>query len=78
MEALERYYMNYLSSYNSASNYSDYNVDYQLMVDRIEQILDKEYVDSDDVEFIRSILPKIENEGIRSEIEKYLEGIGWS
>lgn len=78
MEALERYYMNYLSSYNSASNYSDYNVDYQLMVDRIEQILDKEYVDSDDVEFIRSILPEIENEGIRSEIEKYLEGIGWS
>ena len=64
MEALERYYMNYLSSYNSASNYSDYNVDYQLMVDRIEQILDKEYVDSDDVEFIRSILPEIENEGI--------------
>ena len=78
MEALERYYMNYLSSYNSASNYSDYNVEYQLMVDRIEQILDKEYVDSDDVEFIRSILPEIENEGIRSEIEKYLEGIGWS
>lgn len=78
MEALERYYMNYLSSYNSASNYSDYNVDYQLMVDRIEQILDKEYVDSDDVEFIRSILPEIENEGIRSEIEKYLEGIGWT
>lgn len=78
MEALERYYMNYLSSYNSASNYSDYNVEYQLMVDRIEQILDKEYVDSDDVEFIRSILPEIENEGIRSEIEKYLEGIGWT
>lgn len=78
MEALERYYMNYLSSYNSASNYSDYNVEYQLMVDRIEQILDKEDVDSDDVEFIRSILPEIENEGIRSEIEKYLEGIGWS
>lgn len=74
MEALERYYMNYLSSYNSASNYSDY----KLMVDRIEQILDKEYVDSDDVEFIRSILPEIENEGIRSEIEKYLEGIGWT
>jgi len=48
------------------------------MVDRIEQILDKEYVDSDDVEFIRSILPEIENEGIRSEIEKYLEGIGWT
>ncbi len=78
MEALERYYMNYLSSYNSASNYSDYNVEYQLMVDRIEQILDKEYVDSDDVEFIRSILPEIENEGIRNEIEEYLEGIGWT
>ncbi len=73
LEALERYYMEYLSSYDQSSNYAGYDADYQMTVDRIEHIIDKGCVDTDDVAFLRSILPEIENEVIRREIETYLE-----
>ena len=73
MDALERYYNEYLLGYNAGSNISWYDADYQLTMDRIELILDKGYMDGDDAEFVRSILPEIENEQIREDVAKYLE-----
>ena len=75
MDALERYYNEYLLGYNAGSNISWYDADYQLTMDRIELILDKGYMDGDDAEFVRSILPKIENEQIREDVAKYLEEV---
>ena len=48
MDALERYYNEYLLGYNAGSNISWYDADYQLTMDRIELILDKGYMDGDD------------------------------
>ena len=73
MEALEKYYQEYLMGYAQDSNFADYDVDAQLTKDRIEQILEVGYMDEDDVEFIKSILPDIENERIRDDIEEYIE-----
>jgi hypothetical protein len=75
MDALERYYNEYLLGYNAGSNISWYDADYQLTMDRIELILDKGYMDGDDAEFVRSILPEIENEQIREDVAKYLEEV---
>ena len=75
MDALERYYNEYLLGYNAGSNISWYDADYQLTMDRIELILDKGYMDGDDAEFVRSILPEIENEQIRKDVAKYLEEV---
>lgn len=75
MDALERYYNEYLLGYNAGSNISWYDADYQLTMDRIELILDKGYMDWDDAEFVRSILPEIENEQIREDVAKYLEEV---
>ena len=73
MEALEKYYQEYLMGYAQDSNFADYDVDAQLTKDRIEQILEVGYMEDDDVEFIKSILPYIENERIRADIEEYIE-----
>jgi hypothetical protein len=75
MDALERYYNEYLLGYNAGSNISWYDADYQLTMDRIELILDKGYMDGDDAEFVRSILPEIENEQIREDVAKYLDEV---
>lgn len=73
MEALERYYQEYLMGYAQDSNFEGYDMDEQLTKDRIEKILEVGYMEDDDVEFIKSILPDIEDEKIRADIEEYIE-----
>lgn len=73
MEALEKYYSEYLFGYAQDSNYGNYDVDEQLTKDRIESILEAGFMTEDDVEFVRSLLPDIENNRIRADIEDYLE-----
>lgn len=73
MEALEKYYQEYLMGYARDSNFEGYDLGEQLTKDRIEKILEAGYMEDDDVEFIKSILPDIENEGIRTDIEEYIE-----
>ena len=73
MEALERYYHEYLMGYAHDSNFEGYDLGGQLTKDRIEKILEVGYMEDDDVEFIKSILPDIENEEIRTDIEEYIE-----
>ena len=73
MEALEKYYSEYLLGYAQDSNYGNYDVDEQLTKDRIESILEAGFMTEDDVEFVRSLLPDIENNRIRADIEDYLE-----
>lgn len=73
MEALERYYQEYLLGYAQDSNFEGYDMDEQLTKDRIEKILEVGYMEDYDVEFIKSILPDIEDEIIRADIEEYIE-----
>lgn len=73
MEALERYYHEYLMGYAHDNNFEGYDLGEQLTKDRIEKILEVGYMEDDDVEFIKSILPDIENEEIRTDIEEYIE-----
>ncbi len=75
MDALERYYREYLMDYAQDSNWEGYDVDAQFTRNRIEKILDKGYMDPDDAAFVRSILPDVENERIRADIEEYLESL---
>ena len=73
MDALEKYYQEYLLGYSQDSNWSNYDIDMQLTKDHIEDILEVGYMSDDDVEFIYSLLPDIENEGIREELKYFLE-----
>lgn len=73
MEALERFYNEYLMGYSQDSNCEGYDIDEQMTKDRIESILVAGYMTEGDNEFIRSILPDIENESIRADIAEYLE-----
>lgn len=73
MEALGRYYQEYLMGYAQDSNFEGYDMDEQLTKDRIEKILEVGYMEDYDVEFIKSILPDIEDEIIRADIEEYIE-----
>lgn len=60
MDALERYYQEYLMGYDQDSNYASYDMDAQMTKDRIEKILEKGYMNDEDVDFVMSILPDIE------------------
>lgn len=73
MEALKRYYQEYLMGYAQDSNFEGYDMDEQLTKDKIEKILEVGYMEDDDVEFIKFILPDIEDEKIRAGIEEYIE-----
>ena len=74
MEALEKYYKEYLWGYPNYVNWSSYDVDMQLTKDRIERILKVGYLSEDDIEFIYSLLPDIENEYIKEDLRCFLEG----
>lgn len=73
MDALERYYQEYLMSYDQDSNYARYDMDAQMTKDRIEKILEKGYMNDEDVDFVMSILPDIECPHLKAEIEEYIE-----
>ena len=59
MEALEKYYQEYLWGYPNDVNWLDYDIEMQLTKDRIERILKVGYLSEDDIEFIYSLLPDI-------------------
>ena len=61
MEALEKYYSEYLMGYAQDSNFEGYDIDKQITKDRIERILEAGFMTEDDVECVKSILPDIEN-----------------
>ena len=76
MEALERLYSEYLIDCFDYSNYSDFDMDMQLTRDKVEKILERGYVKSEDISFLRSILNDIENIVIRTELEDFLNNLG--
>ena len=75
MEILEKFYTDYLMSYDQHSNCEGYDADAQLTRDRIEQILKKGYMDNEDIDFVRSIIPDIEDYWIRKDLEEYINSI---
>lgn len=75
MEALERYYREYLMGYSDDSNCEGYDIDMQLTKDHVEQILAAGYIDDTEIEFVKSLLSDIENDRIRNDLEEYLESL---
>lgn len=75
MEALEKFYSEYLMGYAQDSNFEGYNVDEQMTKDRIENILAAGYMTFEDAAFVRSLLPDIESEKIKADIEDFLESL---
>ena len=75
MEALERYYSEYLMGYSDYSNCEGYDMDMQLTKDHVEQILEAGYIDDTEIDFVKSLLPDIENDRIRNDLEEYLESL---
>ena len=72
MEALERFYKEYLIDYAQDSNWERYDADAQMTRNRVEDILETGYISEDDLDFLRSLLPDIENDGIREDLEDFL------
>lgn len=73
MEALEKYYNECLLSYYRDSNFESYDVDEQMTKDRIEAILEVGFLTKDDIDFVYSILPDIQDDILRFHIEDYVE-----
>ena len=75
MEALERYYQEYLLGYSQDANWENYDMDMQMKKDHVEQILEAGYIDESEIDFVKSLLPEIENDRIREDLEEYLESL---
>ena len=75
MEALERYYQEYLLGYSQDANWGNYDVDMQMAKDKVERILEVGYVEESEIDFVKSLLPEIENDRIRKDLEEYIESI---
>lgn len=75
MEALERYYQEYLWGYAQDSNWGNYDMDMQMTKDHVERILEVGYIDESEIDFVKSLLPEIENDRIRADLEEYLESL---
>ena len=75
MEVLERYYSEYLLGYASDANWEIYDVDMQMTKDHVEKILEIGYIEDNEIDFVRSLLPDIENDRIRADLEEYLDSI---
>ena len=72
MDALERYYNEYLLDY---SNFASYDADAQMTRNRIENILEAGYISEEDIDFLKVILPDIENNSIREDLKDYIDSI---
>ena len=73
MEVLEKYYQEYLWRYPNDVNWIDYNIEMQLIKDKIERILKVGYLSEDDIEFIYSLLPDIEDECIKEDLRCFFQ-----
>ena len=47
----------------------------QMTKDKVERILEVGYVEESEIDFVKSLLPEIENDRIRKDLEEYLESI---
>ena len=72
---LERYYQEYLLGYSQDANWENYDMDMQMTKDHVEQILEAGYIDESEIDFVKSLLPEIENDRIREDLEEYLESL---
>ena len=75
MEELERYYNEYLLGYSQDANWECYDIDMQMTKDKVERILEVGYVEESEIDFVKSLLPEIENDRIRKDLEEYIESI---
>ena len=75
MEALERYYQEYLLDYSQDANWECYDIDMQFTKDKVERSLEVGYIDESEIDFIKSLLLEIENDRIRKDLEEYIESI---
>jgi len=75
MEALERYYREYLLGYSQDANWEIYDMDMQSTKDHVERILEVGYIDESEIDFVKSLLPEIENDRIKADLEEYLESL---
>ena len=75
MEALERFYKEYLIDYAQDSNWERYDADAQMTRNRIENILEAGYISEEDIDFLKVILPDIENNSIREDLKDYIDSI---
>lgn len=50
-------------------------MDMQMTKDHVEQILEAGYIDESEIDFVKSLLPEIENDRIREDLEEYLESL---
>lgn len=75
MDALERYYNEYLLDYAQDSNFASYDADAQMTRNRIENILEAGYISEEDIDFLKVILPDIENNSIREDLKDYIDSI---
>lgn len=75
MEALERYYNEYLLGYSQYANWGNYDMDMQSTKDHVERILEAGYIDESEIDFVKSLLPEIENDRIREDLEEYIESL---
>ena len=75
MDALERYYQEYLFGYSQDANWGTYDMDMQYTKDQIERILERGYIENDEIEFLKSLLPEFENDSIRSDLTDYLDSV---
>ena len=66
MEALEKYYREYLLGYASDANWEIYDVDMQMTKDHVERILEIGYIEDSEIDFVKSLLPDIESQRIRT------------
>lgn len=75
MDALERYYNEYLLDYAQDRNFASYDADAQMTRNRIENILEAGYISEEDIDFLKVILPDIENNSIREDLKDYIDSI---
>ena len=57
------------------ANWENYDMDMQMTKDHVEQILEAGYIDESEIDFVKSLLPEIENDRIREDLEEYLESL---
>ena len=70
LDALEKYYREWIFPM-----YDINDVDELLTRERIEKILMQGYLSDDDIAFVQALLPEIEDDTIRGDIEAHLERI---
>lgn len=73
-DILERYYLT-IYDYNSNSNMADFDLDVALTKQRLEKIVDERNVDSEDIDFLKSLLDEEDlGESVEEAINHIIQG----